>query len=93
MMLKSKIKMMHGWAAVWCDSCPVDECGADIDRAHYVRRQFRTRKEAEAYAAEVMATKQPFFGCVHIDEFRWETCDFAPWLAEIEHVGETVEVS
>jgi len=34
-----------------------------------------------------------FFGCVQIDEFRWEPCDFAPWLCEYETVGDTVEVS
>lgn len=94
MQLKSKIKMTHGWVAEWCDSCPIDECGdAELDRAHYVRKQFRTREEAERYAADVMAKRLDFFGCVLIHEFQWVECDFAPWLVEMEHIGEAVEVS
>jgi hypothetical protein len=93
MQLKSKIKMFHGWRAEWCDHCPIIDGDAEFDSAHYVRRSFATLKEAQAYAEEVMKTKQTFFGCVQIDEFNWVECDFAPWLCELEYVGETVEVS
>lgn len=93
MQLKSKIKIMHGWRTEWCSHLPVIDGDAQIDEAKWEYRSFRTLKEAQAHAAEIIAKHGGgVFGAVQIDEFKWEPCDFAPWLCDFGLVGETIEV-
>lgn len=93
MQLKSKIKIMHGWRTEWCSHMPFIDGEAQMDDATWTYRSFPTLKAAQAHAEDILRKhKGGAFGYVSIDEFRFEECDFAPWLCEMELLGESIIV-